>query len=62
MNGFFGKFEGGNMRVKASKKSFLFITIAAILIFGLSGQSLAAKKIPKEKKFVLEWLSQPQVG
>ncbi|NOR21414.1 MAG: M20/M25/M40 family metallo-hydrolase, partial [Candidatus Aminicenantes bacterium] len=49
------------MRIKASKKSFLFITIVAILIFGLSGQSLAAKKIPKEKRFVLNWLSQPQV-
>ena len=49
------------MRIKVSKKSFLFITIAAILIFGLSGQSLAAKKIPKEKSFVLDWLSQPQV-
>ncbi len=49
------------MKMKASKKSFLFITIAAILIFGLTGQSLAAKKIPKEKRFVLDWLSQPQV-
>ncbi len=49
------------MRIKASKKSFLFITIAAILIFGLSGQSLAAKKIPKEKRYILDWLSQPQV-
>jgi aminobenzoyl-glutamate utilization protein B len=49
------------MRVKASKKSFIFITVVAVLIFSLSGQLLAAKKIPKEKKLALDWLSQPQV-
>jgi aminobenzoyl-glutamate utilization protein B len=49
------------MRVKASKKSFVFIALVTILVFSLSGQSFAAKKIAKEKKFVLDWLSQPQV-
>jgi aminobenzoyl-glutamate utilization protein B len=58
---FYENFKEGKMKVKASKKSFLFITVVAILIFSLSGQSLAAKKIPKEKKFALEWLSKPQV-
>lgn len=49
------------MRVKVFKKSILFITFVGILFFVLSVQSVTAKKIPKEKKFVLEWLSQPHV-
>ncbi len=49
------------MRNQFLRKTLLFGTfiIAFVLIF--CAQSLAAKKIAKEKKFVLEWLSQDQI-
>ena len=49
------------MREKIFKRIVLQVIVTAILIFGISSQFLAASKIAKEKKFVLEWLSQPQV-
>lgn len=49
------------MGVKTFKKSFISGMIAAILVLALNVEPVAAKKIPKEKKLVLEWLSQPQV-
>jgi aminobenzoyl-glutamate utilization protein B len=58
---FLYNFKEEKMRSKTSKKSFMFIIFATILIFSLSGQSLAAKKTPKEKKLAVDWLSQPQI-
>jgi len=49
------------MRGKVFKKSILYGLVVAILFLNLGKQSFAAKKIPKEKNLVLEWLSQPQV-
>jgi aminobenzoyl-glutamate utilization protein B len=50
------------MKAKILKKWILCFMAGAILLFALSGQSLTAKnKITKEKQFVLNWLSQPQI-
>jgi aminobenzoyl-glutamate utilization protein B len=48
------------MREKIFKRIVLQVIVTTILIFGISAQFLAASEIAKEKKFVLEWLSQPK--
>ena len=49
------------MKNKGFKSGVLTCLLGVILVFGLSVQSVAAQKVAKEKKFVLEWLSQPQI-
>ena len=50
------------MKAKMLKKSIICFMAGAILLFALSTQTFTAKnKITKEKQFVLNWLSQPQI-
>lgn len=50
------------MKAKILKKSIICFMAGAILLFALSTQTFTAKnKITKEKQFVLNWLSQPQI-
>lgn len=50
------------MKAKILKKSIICVMAGAILLFALSTQTFTAKnKITKEKQFVLNWLSQPQI-
>ena len=50
------------MKTKILKKSIICFMAGAILLLALSTQTFTAKnKITKEKQFVLNWLSQPQI-
>ncbi len=49
------------MKNERFKSGVLTCLVVFILVFGLPAQSDAAQKVSKEKKFVLEWLSQPQI-
>ena len=49
------------MRGELCKRSFLPVMIFALLIFCISIHSNSQTEIPKEKKIVLDWLSQPKV-
>jgi len=48
------------MRVKGLIKNLLFVVVIAVFISGIVSSAHAAEKVGKEKKFTLEWLSQPQ--
>lgn len=49
------------MRVKVLKKSIRCCVISAVLILGLSAQTITAQEVTPEKQLVLDWLGQPQV-
>ena len=49
------------MKTKSWSRNLLLGVVATALILGLSFQANAAQKIGKEKKLVLEWLSQPEI-
>ncbi len=50
------------MKTRVFKKILIGLIASTILLFALSTQSFTAQeKIAKEKQFVLDWLSQPQV-
>jgi aminobenzoyl-glutamate utilization protein B len=48
------------MRVKGLIKNLLFVIVIAVFLSGVVSSAHAAEKVGKEKKFTLEWLSQPQ--
>jgi aminobenzoyl-glutamate utilization protein B len=49
------------MRVRGLIKNLLFVIVIAVFISGIVSSAHAAEKVGKEKKFTLEWLSQPQI-
>ena len=49
------------MNAKVPVKFSLFCIVFAVLIFSFSVETLTAQDIAKEKQFVLDWLSKPQV-
>ncbi len=49
------------MRIQNFKTGILTCFLVFVLVLGLSVQSFTAQKVGKEKKFVLEWLSQQQI-
>ena len=49
------------MKARIFRRSVLAVIFFAIIFLALSVQTFAAPKISKEKKLVLDWLSQPQV-
>jgi len=55
--------KGGSMLSSTLRKRILFGLVTLVCILNLSTQaaSVTGKEVAKEKKFVLEWLSQPQV-
>jgi len=53
--------KGGIMREKGMNKNVLFGIVIAAFILGIVSPAPAAEKVGKEKKFTLEWLSQPSV-
>ncbi len=50
------------MKLNTTKKSLFLITIICLVFFMISLPSFGAeKKIPKQKKLALDWLSQPEI-
>lgn len=49
------------MKEKGLNKNVLFGIVIAAFILGIASPASAAGKVGKEKKFTMEWLSQPQV-
>jgi aminobenzoyl-glutamate utilization protein B len=56
-----GRKKGGRMSLNPLRKRGLLGVVALICVAGFITQAVSGSEIAKEKKFVLEWLSQPKV-